>query len=87
MNINWRHARLNPGYYDLARPMPLIAHFGEEKAVPDAQCDEFLNSLQANGTLDRGVRLLMAHCAFLGHAPDPDRTSKSSAPYFNLSRY
>ncbi len=85
MNINWRDARLNPVYDYLARTrMPLIAHFGEEKAVPGAGRDEFLNPLHARVPLDRGVRLIMAHCASLGHAPDLDRTSKASVPCFDL---
>jgi uncharacterized protein len=85
MNINWRDARLVPVYDYLARNrLPLIAHFGEEKAVPGAGRDEFLNPLLARVPLDRGVRLIMAHCASLGHAPDLDRTSKASAPCFDL---
>ena len=59
MNINWRDARLNPVYDFLARTrMPLIAHFDEKKAVPDARRDEFLNPLHARVPLDRGVRLI-----------------------------
>lgn len=85
MNINWRDARLSAVYDYLARTrMPLIAHFGEEKAVPGAGRDEFLNPLHARAPLDRGVRLIMAHCASLGHAPDLDRTSKASVPCFDL---
>ncbi len=84
-NINWRDARLNPVYEYLARTrMPLIAHFGEEKAVPGAGRDEFLNPLLARIPLERGVRLIMAHCASLGHAADLDRTSKSTVPCFEL---
>lgn len=85
MNINWRDARLHPVYDYLALTrMPLIAHFGEEKAVPGARRDEFVNPLLARVPLDRGVRLVMAHCASLGHAPDLDRTSKGSVPCFDL---
>lgn len=85
MNINWRDPRLNPVYDYLARTrMPLIAHFGEEKAVPGAGRDEFLNPLHARVPLDRGVRLIVAHCASLGHAPDLDRSSKASVPCFDL---
>jgi uncharacterized protein len=85
MNINWRDERLNPVYDYLARTrMPLIAHFGEEKAVPGAGRDEFLNPLHARVPLDRGVRLIMAHCSSLGHAPDLDRVSKDGVPCFDL---
>lgn len=85
MNINWRDARLNPVYDYLARTrMPLIAHFGEEKAVPGARRDEFLNPLYARVPLDRGVRLIMAHCASLGRAPDLDRASNMTVPCFDL---
>jgi uncharacterized protein len=85
MNINWRDARLTPVYDYLARTrMPLIAHFGEEKAVPGARRDEYLNPLLARVPLDRGVRLVMAHCATLGHAPDLDRASKADTPCFDL---
>ena len=85
MNIDWRDARLTPVYDYLAKTkLPLIAHFGEEKAVPGAGRDEFVNPLLARVPLDRGVRVVMAHCASLGHAPDLDRSSKSSVPCFDL---
>jgi uncharacterized protein len=85
MNINWNEARLKPIYDHLAKTrMPLIAHFGEEKAVPGAQRDEFLNPLHARVPLAYGVRLIVAHCATLGKATDLESTSKNVAPCFDL---
>jgi uncharacterized protein len=85
MNIDWHDARLKPIYDHLAKTrMPLIAHFGEEKAVPGAHRDEFLNPLHARVPLAHGVRLIVAHCAALGKATDLEGTSKRIVPCFDL---
>ena len=85
MNIDWNDTRLKPLYAHLAKTrMPLIAHFGEEKAVPGAHRDEFLNPLHARVPLSHGVRLIVAHCASLGEATDLESTSKRGVPCFDL---
>jgi uncharacterized protein len=85
MNIDWRDKRLLLVFDHLAKTgMPLISHFGAEKAVKGAHRNEFLNPLYARIALERGVRLIVAHCASLGDAPDIESTSKKSTPCFDL---
>ncbi|TAG43792.1 MAG: amidohydrolase [Betaproteobacteria bacterium] len=85
MNIDWRDARLVRVYDYLAQTqMPLIAHFGAEKAVKGAHRDEFLNPLHARVPLEHGVRLIVAHAASMGNAPDLESMSKRSTPCFDL---
>jgi uncharacterized protein len=85
MNIDWRDKRLLPVLDHLARTgMPLISHFGAEKAVKGAHRDEYLNPLYARIALERGVRLVVGHCASLGRAPDIESVSKKSTSCFDL---
>jgi uncharacterized protein len=85
MNIDWRDARLARVYDYLAQThMPLLAHFGAEKAVKGAHRDEFLNPLHARVPLERGVRLIVAHAASMGNAPDLESNSKKPTPCFDL---
>jgi uncharacterized protein len=85
MNIDWNDKRLLPVLDRLAKiGMPLISHFGAERAVKGAHRDEFLNPLYARIPLERGVRLVVAHCASLGSAPDFETKSKRSTSCFEL---
>jgi uncharacterized protein len=85
MNIDPRDARCRPFYDRLAASrLPLIVHFGEEQAVPGAGRNEFGNPLLARVPLEAGVRVVMAHCASLGHAADLDRPSAPRVPAFDL---
>jgi uncharacterized protein len=85
MNIDPRDRRCRPFYERLAATrVPLIAHFGEEMAVPGAGRSEFGNPLLARTPLEAGVRVVMAHCASLGHAPDTDKKSAPRVPAFDL---
>jgi uncharacterized protein len=85
MNIDWRDRRLLPVFNHLASTgMPLIAHFGAEKAVKGAHRNEFLNPLYARIALERGVRLIVAHMATLGTAPDLERRSQKQTACFDL---
>jgi uncharacterized protein len=85
MNIDWRDRRLLPVFDHLAKTgMPLIAHFGAEKAVKGAHRDEFLNPLYARIALERGVRLIVAHMATLGNAPDLESKSQKQTACFDL---
>lgn len=85
MNIDLRDARLH-GFYDrLARAnLPLIVHCGEEHAVPGAGRDELGNPLLLRAPLQRGVRVIAAHCASLGRAEDLDHPARGAVPAFNL---
>lgn len=85
MNIDPRDVRCRPFYDRLAATrLPLILHFGEEQAVPGAGRNEFGNPLLARVMLEAGVRVVMAHCASLGHALDSDKPSAPRVPAFDL---
>ncbi len=85
MNIDPRDKRCRPFYDRLAATrVPLIVHFGEEQAVPGAGRNEFGNPLLARVPLEAGVRVVMAHCASLGHALDLDKPSAPRVPAFDL---
>ena len=85
MNIDPRDPRCRPFYDRLAASrLPLIIHFGEEQAVPGAGRNEFGNPLLARVPLESGVRVVMAHCASLGHALDLDKPSAPRIAAFDL---
>ena len=85
MNIDLRDARCRPFYSRLAaRRLPLVVHCGEEAAVPGAGRDELGNPLHARVPLEQGVRVVMAHCASLGHALDLDQRSAPRIAAFDL---
>jgi mannonate dehydratase len=85
MNIDPRDARCRPFFDRLAYTRtPLIAHFGEEQAVPGARREAFGNPLLARVPLEAGVRVVMAHCASLGHADDLDKPSAPRVSAFDL---
>ena len=68
MNIDPASARCAPFYEALASlNVPLITHAGLERAVlGDAQ--DYGNPLRLRRALDRGVRVVVAHCASMGEA-------------------
>lgn len=85
MNIDLRDARCRPFYDRLVRlDLPLIVHCGEEKAVPGARRHDLGNPLHARHPLAQGVRVIVAHCASLGHANDTERPSAPEVPAFDL---
>ncbi len=85
MNIDLRDARCTPFYQRLRRARaPLTVHVGEEKAVPGAGRDELGNPLLMRVPLQHGVRVIAAHCASLGSAPDIDQRRPSQRPAFEL---
>lgn len=85
MAIDLRDARLAPFYARLeASGTPLIVHCGEEKAVPGAGRDELGNPLLVRWPLRAGVRVIVAHCASLGHALDLDQHRPGRRPAFEL---
>lgn len=73
-------------FYDaLARlDLPLISHGGEEKAVLGANRPEYCNPLRLRRALDRGARVVVAHCASLGRDEDLDRPRRGRVPSFEL---
>ncbi|MEQ1519402.1 MAG: amidohydrolase, partial [Usitatibacteraceae bacterium] len=53
--------------------LPLITHGGEEKAVEGAHRPDYGNVLKLRRPLERGVRVVVAHCASLGRDVDLDK--------------
>lgn len=53
--------------------LPLLTHGGVELAVDAAGDQELGNPLRLRRALDRGVRVIVAHCASFGSAEDLDR--------------
>jgi uncharacterized protein len=73
-------------FYDaLARlQVPLLTHAGEEKAVEADEAQRFGNPLHLRRPLERGVRVIVAHCASLGKNPDLDAPGKPWVDNFEL---
>lgn len=85
MNIDLRDARALAFCERLAAAdLPLIVHCGEEHAVPGAGRDELGNPLHLRAPLERGVRVIAAHCASLGQARDLDASRPRERPAFEL---
>jgi mannonate dehydratase len=67
-------ARCDRFYETLARlKLPLLTHAGSELAVHGGQMQDYGNPLRLRRALDRGVRVIVAHCASLGKGVDLDR--------------
>ena len=58
--------------------LPLITHGGEERAVEGAHRPDFGNVLKLRRSLERGVRVVVAHCASLGEDIDLDRGPRAA---------
>jgi len=85
MGIDLANPRCGPFYDALVRlDLPLLVHMGEEQAVPGAGRHELANPLQVRKPLDRGVRVIVAHCASLGKSPDVDSNSGEAVSNFAL---
>lgn len=75
MGIDLRSPHTAPFYDALKRlDLPLLVHVGEEQAVAGARRHELANPLFLRGPLDRGVRVIAAHCATLGESADLDKS-------------
>ena len=62
----------------------LLTHAGEEKAVDAAEDQRLGNPLLLRRAMDRGVRVIVAHCAGLGVNPDLDDPKRGNARNFDL---
>jgi hypothetical protein len=73
-------------FYDKMRELGLIllSHGGEEKAVDAAEDQRLGNPLLLRRALDRGVRVIVAHCAGLGENVDLDDPRRGTIPNFDL---
>jgi mannonate dehydratase len=67
-------SKLCDRFYDamVKHDLPLITHGGEERAVQGAHQPAFGNVLKLRRPLERGVRVVVAHCASLGSDIDLD---------------
>lgn len=73
MGIDPASPRCNAFYEAMAKhDLPLISHGGEERAVRGAHQPAFGNVLKLRRPLERGVRVVVAHCASLGEDEDID---------------
>lgn len=73
MNIDPAAPRCDAFYARLAAlRMPLVVHCGEEVAAPGARRAAYNNPLRVRRALEAGVRVVVAHAATLGYAPDLD---------------
>lgn len=61
-------------FYDALAELrvPLITHAGEEQAVEAEEAQKLGNPLRLRRPLDRGVKVVVAHCSSLGDAEDLD---------------
>jgi mannonate dehydratase len=85
MGINLASPKCGPFYDALVKlNLPLLVHMGEEQAVPGAGRHEFANPLQVRKPLERGVRVIVAHCASLGKSPDLESNSQDDVSNFAL---
>ncbi len=53
--------------------IPLLTHAGGENAVHGANRQDYGNPLRLRRPLEKGVRVIVAHCASLGRYPDLDQ--------------
>ncbi len=76
MGIDLADPRSEAFYEALARSgLPLLVHVGAEVAAPGAGREALGNPLFLRLPLERGVRVVAAHCATLGASPDLDRSA------------
>jgi len=74
MGMDPGSARCDAFYAELARlDLPLITHAGMENAMRFAEQQHLGNPLRLRRALEHGVRVVVAHCASLGHDRDLDR--------------
>ncbi len=85
MNIDPAAPRCNR-YYDTLRHLhlPLLTHAGDEMAVSTGADNDLGNPLRLRRALDRGVSVIVAHCASLGLGRDLDRPGNAQVANFQL---
>lgn len=85
MGIDPSDPKCDPFYDRMAElGLVLLSHAGEEKAVESEEDQELGNPLLLRRPLDRGVRVIAAHCASLGENPDLDDPQQPLASSFDL---
>lgn len=87
MGINPNSIKCDRFYQVLAETrLPLLCHSGDEHAVRTPAGDGMNNPLLLRRPLEHGVRVIVAHCASLGHSVDLDR-GPSGPPVENLQLF
>jgi uncharacterized protein len=73
------------GFYDKLAELglPLITHCGEEQAVDSGEDQELGNPFRLRRALERGVRVVVAHCASSGRVQNLDEGPKSTIDAFD----
>jgi predicted TIM-barrel fold metal-dependent hydrolase len=85
MGIDPASGRCDAFYDAMARRgMTLLSHAGVEHAVDAADAQEFGNPLRLRRALDRGVKVIVAHCGSLGESDDLDAGQGARADNFDL---
>lgn len=68
----------------VAHGMTLLVHTGEEQAVDGGAAQQYGNPLRLRRALERGVRVIAAHCGSLGEGEDLDRPGHQAQSNFDL---
>lgn len=85
MAIDPASPRCDPFYDAMAElGVTLLSHGGEEQAVDDVRHHELGNPLRLRRALDRGITVIVAHCASLGFHEDLDTPGAEPAEGFDL---
>ena len=85
MNIDPASSRCNSFYEKLVElKLPLLTHAGEEKAVHSEELQSLSNPLLLRTPLDKGVKIIVAHCASLGKSEDIESQSRTMTSNFEL---
>lgn len=83
-NIDPASSRCDAFYKTMAKhDVALVCHAGEEKAVEGSDTQKYGNPLRLRRALDHGVKVIVSHCASLGHDVDLDNNN-SPAAHFDL---
>lgn len=85
MGIDPADPRCGP-YFDAVKrlDMTIVSHSGCEKAVHAEEDQKLGNPLRMRAALDRGVRVVLAHCASLGDDEDLDAPGRPKVPSIDL---
>jgi mannonate dehydratase len=85
MRIDPSSAKCEAFYDAMVRlQVPLITHAGEEKAVHAEDAQRLGNPLHLRKPMERGLKVIVAHCASLGANPDLDKPGAPVVDNFEL---
>jgi predicted TIM-barrel fold metal-dependent hydrolase len=85
MGIDPSDPRCDPFYMKMKElDLVLLSHAGEEKAVESEEDQKLGNPLLLRRALDHSVKVIVAHCAGLGHNEDLDSPRKERRLNFDL---